>query len=69
MSIMTVTSPVSFRYFMQKSKDWLASHIQTLEGLLDRPRTPHSALMTLLRYDLAKMALALHSELPEDDNV
>lgn len=68
MSIVTVTTTVSVRYFQKKSKDWLASHINTLEGLLERPRTPYSDLMGLLRYDLAKKAFSLHQELPDEQD-
>ncbi len=67
MAVMTVTSTVSVRYFMKKSKDWLRNHIHDLRRILDLPQDLSSTMEAMDKFALARLALDLHNQLPEDE--
>lgn len=67
MAIMTVTSTVSVRYFMKKSKDWLRQHISDLRRMLDLPQDLTSTMEAMDKSALARLAQDLHNQLPEDE--
>lgn len=65
MTIVTIQTTVSHRYYAKQSKAEIIRRIHQMERQLGRIETATSELRPLTAYALASKAMALHREFPE----